>query len=109
MMLTHYLLVAAIFWSVFCRARHMSPSTPTRYKVQHGAVLLLATTSLPIFGLADFASLMLALAVCIYLWVDAVDWQGDRPNLPPAGKSAPRRPSMDIARDEFRALTNPPK
>ena len=105
----HYVLVALIFWSVFCRARHMNPSTPARYKVQHGAVLLLAVISTPLFGFERFAPQLLGGAICIYLWIDAIDWRGSQPTVPPHGKSGPHQSSMDIARERLRALVHPPK
>jgi len=77
--LIHYSAVMSIAWSVFCRARRMTPDTPVRLKLQHGLVLVLSLLSLPIFGLQSYAGELLALALCAYLWIDARRWRNEVP------------------------------
>ncbi len=71
----HYLIVAGIFWAVICRARHMDEDTPTRLKVQYGALLAGAALSLPLYGLDKISNVLLGASVLLYLWLDAKRWK----------------------------------
>lgn len=62
------LLVAV---AIFCRARHMDAFTPTRAKVQHGAALVGALLSLPIFAPPEWGAALLGLSMYVFLALDA--------------------------------------
>jgi hypothetical protein len=64
----HYLIVAAVAWTIICRARNMTSSTPLRARLQHWAAATLAVFSLPV--LAD-SQLLLGVALCVHLWAEA--------------------------------------
>lgn len=71
----HYLIVAGIFWGVICRARMMDDCTPTRVKIQYGALLAGAVLSLPVYGLLQTGQTILGASVLLYLWLDAPRWR----------------------------------
>lgn len=75
----HYIIVAGIFWAVVCRARVMDEYTPTRVKVQYGALLAGAVVSLPMYGFEQTGPLMLGASVLLYLWLDAPRWRHGAP------------------------------
>lgn len=77
----YYLVVGAVCWSVFCRARMMTCATPAAIKLQHAAVLILTVVSLPSFGLNAEAEL-LGSALMLYLWADARRWKFGPPSGP---------------------------
>lgn len=83
MSMLYYALVASIVWSVFCRARKMDHTTCARLKLQHGAVMVLSLASLPIFGIHEYASELLAAALALYLWGDAQRWKRGPPTFSP--------------------------
>jgi hypothetical protein len=65
-----WLVCSLIFVRVFCVARCMDEHTPTRAKVQHGLVLVLATVSLPIFVPQDWAAPLLGFALWLHMAVE---------------------------------------
>lgn len=72
----HYGCALFAFWAILCRATRMDKYTPLLAKVQHGVVMLLATSSIPIIrqyiGLPeDWEPASLALALCVYFVADA--------------------------------------
>ena len=77
----HCLVVAGIFWSIVCRARHMDSCTPTLMKLQYGALLVGAVASLPIYTTPDVGQLLLGAAVLLYLWIDSKRWRRGVPRL----------------------------
>ena len=84
----HYLLVAFIVWFVFCRARHMEPTTPISLKIQHGASMVLALLSLPMWpgNLDRWAPQLLGGALFIFLWIDLIHWRAELPPVPPRAR-----------------------
>lgn len=64
----HYLIVAAVAWTIICRARNMTRDTPLRARLQHWLAVSFAVFSLPV--LAD-SQLLLGAALCAHLWAEA--------------------------------------
>ena len=68
----HYFAVLAIVLSIFTQARKMNPQTPVVSKVKNGIFLILSLLSLSVFGLREYACVILALAIGVYLWIDSI-------------------------------------
>jgi hypothetical protein len=66
----HWIVVSSVFVSVFCKARHMDEWTPRRVKFQHGAALLLALLSLPVFFPPAWAPALLGGALWLHLQLE---------------------------------------
>lgn len=64
----HYIIVAAVAWTVICRARNMTYATPLRARLQHWAAAVLAVFSLPVLA---GSPLLLGAALCVHLWIEA--------------------------------------
>ena len=77
----HYAAVLCVAWSIFCRARKMDgPRVPPVPKFQNGAALVLAVASLPVFRLGEWSAGLLALALCVYLLIEAPRWSCEVPD-----------------------------
>ena len=68
----HYLAVLGVALYIGRCAWLMTPETPRIVKCQHGAVLLLAVVSLPVFGVGKADAALLALALCGYVWFNVL-------------------------------------
>lgn len=63
----HYIIVAAVAWTIICRARNMTCATPLRARLQHWAAAALAVFSLPVLV---GSPLLLGAALCVHLWIE---------------------------------------
>ena len=68
----HYFAVFSIVLSIFTQARKMNHQTPVVSKVKNGIFLILSLLSLSVFGLREYACVILALAIGVYLWIDSI-------------------------------------
>ena len=71
MIALHITFVLLVAVAIFCKARHMDANTPARAKVQHGAALVAAVVSLPLFVPPEWGSALLGLAMYLFLALDS--------------------------------------
>lgn len=71
MMTLHATTVLLVAVAIFCRARHMDKHTPVRAQVQHGAALICAVLSLPLFVPQELGAPLLGLSLYLFLSLDA--------------------------------------
>lgn len=68
--MTIYLIAAALFVAVVCRARHMDDSTPLISRLQHWLPLALTVASLPQFETHRWAHELSALALLVFVLLE---------------------------------------